>query len=158
MISGIGFLTSYIYIYIYTHTHTLTCIIYITETKNGNERTWFWRKEADGCADLLYWVRDSGEGKAYGDGGLLYWFPGSEKSEADGDGGFLCYFLRSGRVKSRWWLNSSIGVTFSDGHSAPLLVSPSLYFLSSCSLPLPLSSLHSLLFLLSRCLLLPSLV
>jgi len=76
-----------------------------------------------------------------------------KKSEAAGDGGFLCYFLRSGRVKSRWWLNSSVGVAFSDGHSAPLLVSPSLCFLSSCSLPLPLSSLHSLLFLLSRCLL-----
>jgi len=87
---------------------------------------------------------------------LLCWFPGSEKSEANGNGGFLCYFLRSGRVKSRWWLNSSVGVAFSDGHSAPLLVSPSICFLSSYSLPLPLSSLHSLLFLLSRCLLLPS--
>jgi hypothetical protein len=77
MISGIGFLTSFFFfIYIYT----LTCIIYITETKNGNERTWFWIKEADDCADLLYWVRDSGQGiKAYGDAGLLCWFPGSEK-------------------------------------------------------------------------------
>ena len=71
---------------------------------------------------------------------LLCWFPGSEKSEANGNGGFLCYFLRSGRVKSRWWLNSSVGVAFSDGHSAPLLVSPSICFLSSYSLPLPLSS------------------
>jgi hypothetical protein len=77
MISGIGFLTSFFFfIYIYI----LTCIIYITETKNGNERTWFWIKEADDCADLLYWVRDSGQGiKAYGDAGLLCWFPGSEK-------------------------------------------------------------------------------
>jgi len=63
---------------------------------------------------LLCWVRDSGEGKSYGDAGLLCWFPGSEESEAGGDGGFLWYFLRSGREKSRWWLNSSVGVAFSD--------------------------------------------
>jgi hypothetical protein len=63
---------------------------------------------------LLCWVRDSWEGKSYGDAGLLCWFPGSEESEAGGDGGFLWYFLRSGREKSRWWLNSSVGVAFSD--------------------------------------------
>jgi hypothetical protein len=133
------------------------------------KQTWFWRKEADGCANLLRWLRDSGEkpmvmlassasslvlkkvkskvmvassvvsfvletgfgerrlmvvllcwvldsgeGKSYGDAGLLCWFPGSEESEAGGDGGFLWYFLRSGREKSRWWLNSSVGVAFSD--------------------------------------------
>ena len=79
-----------------------------------------------------------------------------KKSEADGDGGFLCYFLRSGRVKSRWWLNSSVGVAFSDGHSAPLfdfafsllslfLLTPSAslfsLFFPSISLPSPLFSL-----------------
>jgi len=42
------------------------------------KQTWFWRKEDDGCANLLRWLRDS------------------EESEADGDGGFLCCFLRSG--------------------------------------------------------------
>jgi hypothetical protein len=71
---------------------------------------WFWRKEADGCADLLCWLRDSGEGKAYDDAGLLCWFPGSEESEADGDGGFLCYFLRSEKKRA-------------GGGSTPLLVS-----------------------------------
>jgi len=149
MISGIGFLTSFFfYIYIYI----LTCIIYITETKNGNERTWFWIKEADDCADLLYWVRDSGQGiKAYGDAGLLCWFPGSEKKWSRW--WWWLPLLFPSFWKSKEWLNSSVGVAFSDGHSAPLLVSPSLCFLSSCSLPLPLSSLHSLLFLLSRCLL-----
>jgi len=119
---------------------------------------WFWRKEADGCADLLCWLRDSGEGKAYDDAGLLCWFPGSEESEADGDGGFLCYFLRSGKRKSRWWLNSSVGVAFFFyGHSAPLLVSPSLCFLSYPAQSLCLSLLYtlfSLFFFMSRCLIL----
>jgi hypothetical protein len=70
----------YVFFFFFIYIYILTCIIYITETKNGNERTWFWIKEADDCADLLYWVRDSGEGiKAYGDAGLLCWFPGSEK-------------------------------------------------------------------------------
>ena len=60
------------------------------------KQTWFWKKEADGCANLLRWLRDSGEGKAYDEAGLLCRFPGSEESEAGGDGGFLCCFLRSG--------------------------------------------------------------
>ncbi|KAJ6864015.1 hypothetical protein NC651_034744 [Populus alba x Populus x berolinensis] len=71
--------------------------------------------------------------------------PGSEESGADGGSGLLCCFLRSGKERA-------------DGGSTPLLVlsfllvlcssvgfASSLFSLLSCSLPLPLSSLHSIL-------------
>jgi len=56
--------------------------------------------------------------------------------------------------KSRWWLNSSVSVAFSDGHSAPLLVSPSLCFLSYPTHSLCLSLLYTpfSLFFFSLCL------
>jgi len=131
---------------------------FLQRRRMEEKQTWFWRKEADGCADLLCWLRESGEGKAYGDAGFLCWFPGSEESEADGDGGFLCYFLVLEKIEQVvaqllcwcrvfWWsLGSSVGFAFS------------LFSLLSYSLPLPLSSLHSLLSVffsfMSRCLLL----
>ena len=46
---------------------------------------WFWRKEADGGADLLRWFPGSGEREVDGDADLLCWFPGFGKEDADGD-------------------------------------------------------------------------